>query len=199
MISNIKLSKNYTIYKSHDDTFQNIKEECLKFVKLNNEMSLLSKMGVKQNTIWMEIKSKCFNYINDKVKKYIEEISNKKFVNYAEHYWVYTQTKGFNLEWIHQHLLVHPPGSTLIKTDYTFTYYLQTPSDITGDEGHIIFETEDKVRHKFLPKEGDIFIFPADIRHTAIPTPNSEIDRIVYAGNFCLDVENQANYTPNVI
>jgi hypothetical protein len=100
---------------------------------------------------------------------------------------------------MHQHLLVHPPGSTLIKTDYTFTYYLQTPTDIKGDEGHIIFETEDKVRHKFLPQEGDIFIFPADIRHTAIPTPNSEIDRIVYAGNFCLDIENQRKYTNNII
>ena len=61
MISNIELSKKYTIYKSFDDNFQNIKQECLKFVKLNNEMSLLSKMEVKQNTIWMEIKSKCFN------------------------------------------------------------------------------------------------------------------------------------------
>lgn len=199
MKSNIKLSKKYTIYKSYDDNFQNIKQECLKFVKLNNEMSLLSKMEVKQNTIWIEIKSKCFNYINDKVKKYIEEISNRSFINYAEHYWVYTQTKGFNLEWMHQHLLVHPPGSTSIKTDYTFTYYLQTPTDIQGDEGHIIFETEDKVRHKFLPQEGDFFIFPADIRHTAVPTPNSEIDRIVYAGNLCLDVENQVNYTTNPI
>jgi hypothetical protein len=156
-------------------------------------------MEVNQNSIWMDIRANCFNVINNIVKTHIEEISNRKFVNYAEHYWVYTQTKGFNLEWMHQHLLVHPPGSTFIKTDYTFTYYLQTPTDIKGDEGYIIFETEDKVKHKFLPKEGDIFIFPADIRHTAIPTPNSEIDRIVYAGNFCLDIENQANYTINVI
>ena len=48
-------------------------------------------------------------------------------------------------------------------------------------------------------QEGDFFIFPADIRHTAVPTPNSEIDRIVYAGNLCLDVENQVNYTTNPI
>jgi hypothetical protein len=199
MISNIELSKKYTIYITQDSNFQNIKKDCLKFVKLNSEMSLLSKMEDKQNTIWMDIRTNCFNYINDKVKKHIEEISNRNFVNYAEHYWVYTQTKGFNLEWMHQHLLVHPAGSTLIKTDYTFTYYLQTPTDIKGDEGHLIFETEDKVRHKFLPQEGDIFIFPADIRHTAIPTPNSEIDRIVYAGNFCLDIENQAKYKNNII
>jgi predicted 2-oxoglutarate/Fe(II)-dependent dioxygenase YbiX len=103
------------------------------------------------------------------------------------------------MEWMHQHLLVHPPGRSNIKTDFTFTYYLQTPKDIKGDEGHIVFETEDKIKHKFLPQEGDFFIFPADIRHTAIPTPNSELDRIVYAGNFCLDVENQVKYISNTI
>lgn len=199
MITKIQLSEKYTIYRSHDDNFPNIKDECLRMVKINDSMVIYSKTQTKENSIWMEINADCFLTINKKVKKYVEEISGRTFKNYAEHFWIYTQTKGFNLEWMHQHLLVHPPGRSNVKTDYTFTYYLQTPKDISGDEGHIVFETEDRVRHKFLPQEGDIFIFPADIRHTAVPTPNSSIDRIVYAGNLCLDIENQSNYSKNSI
>jgi predicted 2-oxoglutarate/Fe(II)-dependent dioxygenase YbiX len=198
MINKIKLSENYNIYKTFDPEFSFIKEECLKYAYLNDSMVQHRKIENKPNSVWVEINPKCFLNINNKIKKHIEEISKRKFKNYAEHYWVYTQTKHHKLEWMHQHLLVHPHGRSNIKTDYTFTYYLQTPKDITGDEGHLIFETEDKMRHKFLPNEGDIFIFPADIRHTAVPTPNSKIDRIVYAGNLCLDVENQVIYN-NII
>jgi hypothetical protein len=46
---------------------------------------------------------------------------------------------------------------------------------------------------------GDIFIFPADIRHTAIPTPNSEKKRIVYAGSFCIDILNQKQIEKQII
>jgi predicted 2-oxoglutarate/Fe(II)-dependent dioxygenase YbiX len=199
MIQELELSAGFTIHRGHDNEFNEIKDECIKYAKLNDSFVVYSKSQTRDNSIWMEINAKCFLQINEKIKNYVEGISNRKFTNYAEHFWIYTQTKGFDMEWMHQHLLVHPPGRSNIKTDFTFTYYLQTPKDIKGDEGHIVFETEDKIRHKFLPQEGDFFIFPADIRHTAIPTPNSELDRIVYAGNFCLDVENQVKYLSNTI
>ena len=199
MIQELELSAGFTIHKGYDNEFNEIKDECIKYAKLNDSFVIYSKSQTRDNSIWMEINAKCFLQINEKIKNYVEGISNRKFTNYAEHFWIYTQTKGFDMEWMHQHLLVHPPGRSNIKTDFTFTYYLQTPKDIKGNEGHIVFETEDKIRHKFLPQEGDFFIFPADIRHTAIPTPNSELDRIVYAGNFCLDVENQVKYISNTI
>lgn len=199
MIQELELSAGFTIHRGYDNEFNEIKDECIKYAKLNDSFVVYSKSQTRDNSIWMEINAKCFLQINEKIKNYVEGISNRKFTNYAEHFWIYTQTKGFDMEWMHQHLLVHPPGRSNIKTDFTFTYYLQTPKDIKGDEGHIVFETEDKIRHKFLPQEGDFFIFPADIRHTAIPTPNSELDRIVYAGNFCLDVENQVKYISNTI
>jgi predicted 2-oxoglutarate/Fe(II)-dependent dioxygenase YbiX len=199
MIKTIKLSDKYNIYHAVDDNFKNIKEECIKMAKLNDQLVVHSNVNRRNNSIWFEINAKCFLEINKKVKSYIEEISGRKFKTYAEHFWIYTQTKGFNMEWMHQHLYVHPNGRSNIKTDYTFTYYLQIPKDLTQNEGNIVFETEDKVRHNFVPTEGDIFIFPADIRHTAIPTPNSDIDRLVYAGNLCLDVENQINYQKNIL
>jgi hypothetical protein len=199
MIQELELSTEFTIHRGYDNEFKEIKDECIKYAKLNDSFVVYSKSQTRGNSIWIEINAKCFLQINEKIKNYVERISNRKFTNYAEHFWIYTQTKGFDMEWMHQHLLVHPPGRSNIKTDFTFTYYLQTPKDIKGDEGHIVFETEDKIKHKFLPQEGDFFIFPADIRHTAIPTPNSELDRIVYAGNFCLDVENQPNHKSDLI
>jgi hypothetical protein len=33
----------------------------------------------------------------------------------------------------------------------------------------------------------------------AVPTPNSNKDRIVYAGNYCIDVFNQPNYKKSIV
>ena len=186
MIKELTLSAKYSVWQSNYKGIHS-KEVFLKYVGINDKLAT----HTSDNSICVEINSDCFNTVNNQIKKEIETISNRKFNNYAEHYWVYTQTKGFDMEWMHQHLLIHPHNRSSILTDYTFTYYIQTPTDTKGDEGCIIFETEDKVKHTFLPKEGDIFIFPSDLRHTAIPTPNSNIDRVVYAGSLCIDIENQ--------
>jgi hypothetical protein len=193
-MNQIKLSDKYSIWRCEFQS-EYSKDEFLKYVDINDKLST----HTNNNSVWMEIQTEVFGDINKFVKKQIEKISNKKFVNYAEHYWVYRQTNGFNMEWMHQHLLVHPQNRSTILTDYTFTYYIQTPTDISNDEGCIVFEDENKKKHKFLPREGNVFIFPADIRHTAIPTPNSKLDRVVYAGSLCIDIENQINETKNII
>lgn len=193
-MNKIELSNKYSIWKSKFESKYS-KDEFLKFVEINNKLST----HTNNNSVWMEIQTEVFGEVNKFIKESIENISNKKFCNYAEHYWIYRQTNGFNMEWMHQHLLVHPQNRSTILTDYTFTYYIQTPTDISEDEGCIVFEDENKNRHKFLPTEGDVFIFPADIRHTAIPTPNSKLDRIVYAGSLCIDIENQIDGTKNII
>lgn len=195
MINKIILSDKFTIYRGKDEIFDRYKEECLRIVELNK----LTATHFSNNSLCMETNSYCFRRVNDNIKTYIENFTERKFINYAEHYWVYTQTKGFDMEWMHQHLLVHPQGRSKILTDFTFTYYLQVPSDVSGDEGRIVFQTEDGTKHKFFPEEGDFFIFPAEIRHTAIPTPNSNTDRIVYAGSLCIDVYNQRIDSKNII
>mgnify|MGYP000536398704 CR=1 FL=1 len=67
------------------------------------------------------------------------------------------------------------------------------------DEGKIVFQDEHGTKHSFLPNVGDIFIFDGDIRHTAIPTPNSNKERIVYAGSYCVDIYNQKNYGKTLV
>ena len=184
----LNLSKDFTVYKTTYEGPYNI-ESFLKIIQFNHNNTL----HTNNNSVWIEIESPIINSINEQVKFCITNITGREFINYAKHNWVYTQRKGFDMEWLHQHILVHPPGRSKILTDFTFTFYLQLTDDIKEDEGKLVFETEDKVKHKFSPKIGDIFIFPADIRHTAIPTPNSNTERIVFAGSFCIDIFNQKN------
>ena len=190
----LKLSEKYTIYKGTYNREYSI-EEFLKLVEFNHN----NVIHTNNNSAWIEIESPVFDSINNQVKNHIEEISGKSFKNFAQHHWVYTQRKGFDLEWMHQHIQVHPPGRSKIQSDYTFTFYLQTTDEISGDEGKIVFQDEHGLKHKFLPKVGDIFIFDGDIRHTAIPTPNSNKERIVYAGSYCIDIFNQKQYGKNLV
>ena len=190
----IKLSDKYTIYKGKYGNDYST-EEFLKLVEFNHKNTI----HTNNNSAWIEINSPVFDSINNEVKQAIETISGKPFINWAQHHWVYTQRKSFDMEWMHQHIQVHPPGRSKILTDYTFTFYLQTTDEISGDEGKIVFQDEHGTKHKFLPEVGDIFLFDGDIRHTAIPTPNSNKERVVYAGNYCLDIYNQRSYEKNTI
>lgn len=190
----VKLSNKYSIYR---DTYTGkySVNEFLKLVEFNHNSTFHS----NNNSVWIEIESPVFRSVNNQVKDIIRQIDGRSFVDYAYHNWVYTQRRGFDLEWMHQHLQVHPPGRSKIQSDYSFTFYLQTTDEISGDEGKIVFETEEGVKHKFLPEVGDIFVFPGDLRHTAIPTPNSNKERIVFAGSFCVDIFNQKTYGKNLV
>ena len=190
----VKLSNKYSIYR---DTYSGkySVNEFLELVEFNHNNTFHS----NNNSVWIEIESPVFRSVNNQVKDIIRQIDGRSFVDYAYHNWVYTQRKGFDLEWMHQHLQVHPPGRSKIQSDYSFTFYLQTTDEISGDEGKIVFETEEGVKHKFLPEVGDIFVFPGDLRHTAIPTPNSNKERIVFAGSFCVDIFNQKTYGKNLV
>ena len=194
MIEEIKLSDSSTIFRTRFNGRLD-KKELLDTYTLNEKYSTRS----ESNSVWVEIESTCLEQINKFVKTQIEVIENREFGLYAKHTWFYTQKKGFDLEWMHRHILVHPDNRTTITSDYTFTFYVQVPKDIKGLEGHIVFEDSNKNQVSFLPKEGDIFIFRGDTLHTAIPTPNSETKRIVYAGSFCLDVKNQRKYSKGLI
>jgi hypothetical protein len=190
----IKLSDKYTIYRGSYSGKYKV-QDFLNLVEINHKYTL----HTNNNSVWIEVESPIFDSINIEIISHIEQITGRRFENYAKHHWVYTQRKGFNLEWMHQHLQVHPPGRSKIQSDYTFTFYLQTVEDVEGDEGKIVFQTEDGLLHKFLPKVGDIFIFEGDLRHTAIPTPNSSQERIVYAGSYCIDIFNQKDYGKNLV
>lgn len=193
-MESIKLSNTETIYRSKYSGIYT-KDNFLEKVQINSKYTSQN----HNNSTWIEIETPEFRDVENQIKDLLFQITNIKLENYSKHTWIYTQRQDFDLEWMHQHLLVHPNNRSTILTDYTFTYYIQTPTNSINDEGSIVFETKDKVKHTFTPNEGDIFIFPADMRHTAIPTPKCDKDRIVMAGSFCLDVFNQSSVSKSVI
>lgn len=194
MIESLYLTNKEIVYRSKYSG-KYTQRDFLEKVEINSKFTAQN----HNNSTWIEIITPEFSAIENQIKSLLCEITKTELVNYSKHTWIYSQKKNFDLEWMHQHLLVHPDNRSTIHTDYTFTYYIQTPTNSTNDEGSIVFETKDKVKHIYTPNEGDIFIFPADMRHTAIPTPNCDKERIVMAGSFCLDIYNQSSISKSVI
>lgn len=67
--------------------------------------------------------------------------------------------------------------------NYTFVSYIQIPNNLSGDDGVLFLKDEDNEIHKYLPKVGECLIMDADIPHVPNMAENSNIDRIVLAGN----------------
>ena len=192
----LKLSSTEEIYKIiYDGPYS--KSDFLKRFEQNKKISTIP----YDNSIWIEFECDEFNSIDSIIMNLIEkEIAKESFNYYAKHSWVYTQKKGFDMTYMHQHLILHSSTNrSLIKSDYTFTFYVQQPKNLIGDEGKIIFQTKDGVLHKFLPEEMDVFIFPANMFHTAVPTPLHDELRVVYAGNFAYNFFDKKSTNLNLI
>jgi hypothetical protein len=187
----IQIGENEFVYKSRYDGLFTKNDFLFRFAQ-NKQISTIP----NDNSVWIEFECAEFQSIDSLIINLIEqEIIGSKFDYYAKHSWVYTQKKGFDMTYMHQHLLLHSSTNrSTIKSDYTFTFYVQQPKNLVQDEGKIVFRTKDGNIHKFLPNEMDLFIFPADMYHTAIPTPQNDELRVVYAGNIAY---NFLNKTPN--
>ena len=100
--------------------------------------------------------------------------------------WVYISTNDNNETLYHRHVrnrLFRVVGDS--TNDFTFTYYVQMPNNLQGNEGRLFFTTNDyKYETSILPKVGELYIFPADLLHRPELNPNSTVDRIVVGGSY---------------
>lgn len=123
------------------------------------------------------------------IKENIFELISKKFNvsnNFINKTWVYHSNNDNQYSGYHTHEILHPkPIGSLdkLKTNYTFTYYLQMPNNLKNEEGKIFFKTKSGYEYGMLPEENDILIFPGDLEHRPELNPNSTKPRIVIAGN----------------
>ena len=88
---------------------------------------------------------------------------------------------------MHTHDWLESSNRIKLKTNWTYVYYIQIPTNLKEDQGDLVFKTEDKNLHKITPKENEIIFFPGDIPHMPIPTIGSDINRIVYTSNINYD------------
>lgn len=83
----------------------------------------------------------------------------------------------------HNHVEISK-GKDFFIPDLTFVYYIQMPETMEGDDGVLYFKGKLSGEEYFIkPEEGDLIIMEGDIDHAPNFAPNSELDRIVLAGN----------------
>jgi hypothetical protein len=198
----IKLNEGTSIYKSNikveflDSLIKEINLNISVNPKTNNSeysKSEVTSPGIQSNIIIdskniSTLKSMCVDIIK-KVGNY--EISNPYYVRT----WVFISNNKTEVSGWHSHNKPMPDDLVNISDfTWTFTYYLQMPDNLTGDEGYIFFKTKDGKITKIMPEVGDLFVFPADLEHRPDLNRNSTKDRIVYAGNF-MDLNFNSEYT----
>jgi len=70
---------------------------------------------------------------------------------------------------------------------YTYVYYIQMPDVMNGEDGVLYFRGENGNEYWVRPEEDDMIIMEADMPHSPNNAPNSNVDRIVMAGNVGFD------------
>jgi hypothetical protein len=138
--------------------------------------------------------------ILDNAVSVCKELYGEETYGHLMHSWVaISRNDRTKLLW-HKHIHFAPPYN-FIETDYTFTYYLQMPDNLSGDDGMLLFKTNDGQIHKFLPEENDMFIFPPDLEHVVEWNRDSTKDRVVVASNIKLINSNKTikQCTPKIL
>jgi len=106
--------------------------------------------------------------------------------------WIYLSTASNPVSAYHDHIIFSQKEMGFATT-YTWIYYIQTPNNCVGDEGKIFFKesndytTDDSNILKFFPEEGCLYMWDSTIPHRPELNPNSTLDRVVIAGNMCLN------------
>ena len=177
MIEEFKLSNEYTVYRAKYDG-EYSKQDFIKRVIQNASLRNTKPYKSVESRVFISCKE------FDSVDRHVINALGSTADRIAKLSWVYTQKKDFNMI-MHKHdYLYYTTEKTSLKTEWTCVFYIQIPKNLDKGEGDIIFMTEDKKLHTFVPEENDILIFPGTLYHMVTPIPNAEIDRVVYASNF---------------
>ena len=73
-----------------------------------------------------------------------------------------------------------------MNAEYTYTYYVQMPNNLEGNDGVLYFKEnlEDVEEFTILPEQGYLYFFDAKLWHRPEISKSSKLDRIVMASNF---------------
>jgi hypothetical protein len=123
--------------------------------------------------------------VHDKIINKIFDLLNYSGENMYPYYsvnWAYISDKFQKVTHYHHH--IESDRSVNVKMDWTFVYYVQMPNNLKNNEGKLFFKTENGFETSILPEVGDLLFFSSKLLHKPEIALNSELERIVYAGNF---------------
>lgn len=174
----IKLDNQTSIYKTN---ISYNKDELLKELYFNSDFndttSNSDSAGMESTLV---ITSKHIEYIKSKA---IESISNTLYdnrdINYCQKNWIFFNDK--NATYVGWHIHENNHASNILKNQWTYSFYVQMPNNLSGNEGKLSFKIDNE-EYSILPNEGDLIVFPATLLHKPELCPNSTQARIVIVG-----------------
>ena len=196
------LSKPQKIYLKDSETyiykFESIKYDkdmFLKRIYQNRELY----NNPEDNTLPILFSCDEFDQITNIAKNNICNEEEIEYTTVSIFSWVYFQKKDFKMQWMHNHLALHLNDLSKITSDWTYVFYVQIPKKIEGEEGNLVFEDKNKEKNNIVPMEGMMVIFPAHLPHIPLPTPNCEVERVVYCGNMGFNVHEKKNRLKSLV
>jgi hypothetical protein len=181
MTEKIRLDENTYIYKCKiklSDVDQLISD-----IKLNLDVSIDAKKSTAaepgiQSTI--VISTPLIKEFTEKIIDVIFKIFDlDKNTPYITNQWSYISDKKNIYTGFHKH---DTKRISNLTSKWTYTYYIQMPDNLIGDDGKLVFKLDDDSIHTILPEVGDLLIFPATLLHAPMTNTNSDLERIVLAG-----------------
>lgn len=193
--SEIRLNENITIHKSTFD-WEFPKQSLIDKVKQN-----LSYIGLDDlTTSNFHIQSKEFEYVKQYCRNIAIEVlgKNKNEVkSWVEQFWIYSSDSKTNVnkgegDIYHSHPITITTSSIKpiynIKTDISYCFYLNVPTDLVGEEGKLMFKDKNGNEVGILPQTGDIIFFNPNYLHKPNFIHNSKQERIAICSNLTINL-----------
>lgn len=156
----------------------------------SNKLSGIQSLLIIESNEILSLKQKCLNFLN--------LISNNESGLCFMRNWFYINDSKTTETFFHEHTKNKEIPN--LNIDWTYTFYVQMPNNLKGNEGQLIFKTDDGKLYSILPEEGDLVIFPSNLLHMPELCPNSTKERIVLGGVYTkLDLNKSYNKSNKTI
>ena len=140
--------------------------------KVENKLDLVCNLGMEKcKELWSQGPNTPYNKINTESWVNVVRSKNPKqpqFHDKAEKYHVHTEISKSTESFVPY---------------YTYVYYIQMPDVLNGDDGVLYFKGKDDKEYWILPEIDDLIIMEAWMPHAPMNAPQSDVDRVVMAGN----------------
>jgi len=168
-----------SIYKTKIDDFNQSKlvDELKYNIDINNDTIFpsITNPGIESSIV---LTGGEISNINNIVIKLFDEFIYQSKNLYSFKNWVYLSSSENEYAGFHSHTKM---DRLKTKGEWTWTFYIQMPDNLKGDDGKLHFKINDE-EFSILPKEGELLLFPANVLHMPNTNTSSNKDRIVLAG-----------------
>lgn len=197
-IDKINLNDEIIVYKSSFD-WKYQQDSIINKVKQN-----LSYIGLDDlTTSNFHIQSKEINYVKEYCRNVAIKIlghDSENISSWAEQFWIYLSDRtSYVDEFQARASLYHDHPITLttvttrpitsIRTDISYCFYVNVPTDLKGDEGKLMFMDSKGNEVGITPQTGDIIFFNPKYQHKPNFIPSSSQKRIVICSNLTVNLK----------